>query len=184
MLQIEIVVGWYREDVRYTCPFTLLLFLLPPIKIIGATVVSLWLWVRCGSDGETGGWPQTDWRKFDISRGAVLLFSHSVVSNSWPPHGLQHARFPCPSLFSRVYSNSCPSSWWCHPTISSCVAPFSSCLQSCPASGSFPMSPFFTSGSQSIGVAASAWGNKWQQFEGLPFLKLVGFRHCFYLFCT
>ena len=72
--------------------------------------------------------------------------------------GLQHARLPpCPSPTPRACSNSCPSSWWCHPTISSSVIPFSSCLQSFSASGSFPMSQFFTSGGQSIGVSASAW---------------------------
>ena len=71
------------------------------------------------------------------------------------PHGLQHTRPPCPSPSPRVYSNSCPSSQWCHPTISSSVTPFSSCLQSFPASGSFPVSQFFISGGQSIGVSAS-----------------------------
>ena len=75
---------------------------------------------------------------------------------SLPPHGLQHARPPCPSPTPGVYSNSRPLSWWCHPTISSSIVPFSSCLQSFPASGSFQMSQFFTSGSQSIGVSASA----------------------------
>ena len=75
-----------------------------------------------------------------------LQFSHSVMSNSLQPHGLKHARPPCPSPTSRVYSNSCPLSQWCHPTISSSVVPFSSCLQSFPASGSFPMSQFFASG--------------------------------------
>ena len=81
-------------------------------------------------------------------------FSHSVVSDSLPPHGLQRARPPCPSPTPRLYSNSCPLSWWCHPTISSSVVPFS-CLQFFPASGSFPMSLFFESGGQSIGVSAS-----------------------------
>ena len=71
----------------------------------------------------------------------------------WDPHGLQHARPPCPSPTPGVYSNSCPLSQWCHPTISSCVVPFSSCLQSFPASGSFPVSQFFASGGQSIGVS-------------------------------
>ena len=85
-----------------------------------------------------------------------VQFSHSVVSNSLLPHGLQHARPPCPSPTPRVYSNSCLLSWWCHPTILSSVVPFSSCLQSFPASGSFQMSQFFTSGGQSIGVSASA----------------------------
>jgi len=70
-------------------------------------------------------------------------------------HGLQHARPPCPSPTPGVYSNSCPLSRWCHPTISSSVTPFSSCLQSFPASGSFPLSQFFTSGGQSTGVSAS-----------------------------
>ena len=69
------------------------------------------------------------------------------------PHGLQHTRPPCPSLTPRVYSNSCPSSQWCHSTISSSVVPFSSCLQFFPASGSFQMSQFFASGGQSIGIS-------------------------------
>ena len=67
-------------------------------------------------------------------------FGHSVVSDSLQPHGLQHTRPPCPSPTPGAYSNSCPSGWWCHPTISSSVVPFSSCLQSFPGSGSFPMS--------------------------------------------
>ena len=83
-------------------------------------------------------------------------FSCSVMSDSLRPHGLQHARLPCPLPTTRACSNSCPSSQWCHPTISSSVVPFSSCLQSFPASGSFPMSQFSTSGGQSIGVLASA----------------------------
>ena len=85
-----------------------------------------------------------------------VQFSCSVMSNSLRPLGLQHARPPFPSPTPRAYSNSCPSSQWCHPTISSSVVPFSSCLQSFPASGSFPMSQFFESGGQSIGVSASA----------------------------
>ena len=84
-----------------------------------------------------------------------VQFSHSVVSNSLWPHGLQHARPPCPSPTPRVYSSSCPLSLWYHPTISSSVIPFSSCLQSFPALGPFQMSQFFTSGGQSIGVSAS-----------------------------
>ena len=71
------------------------------------------------------------------------------------PHGLQHTKLPCPSLSPGVCSNSCPLSQWCHPTISSSVAPFSSCPQSFPASGSLPMSQLFTSGGQSIGASAS-----------------------------
>ena len=77
------------------------------------------------------------------------------MSDSLWPHGLQHARLPCPSPTPGAYLNSCPSSQWCHPTISSSVVPFSACIQSFPASGSFPISHFFTSGGQSIGVSAS-----------------------------
>ena len=84
-----------------------------------------------------------------------VQFSHSVVSESLRPHRLQHARPSCPSPTLRVYPNSCPLSQWCHPTTSSSLVPFSSHLQSFPASGSFQMSPFFTSGGQSIGVSAS-----------------------------
>ena len=86
----------------------------------------------------------------------LLLFSHSVMSDSLRPHGLQHTRLPCHSPSSRAHSNSCLLSWWCYPTISSSVVPFSSCLESFPASRSFLMSQFFMSGGQSIGVSASA----------------------------
>ena len=82
-------------------------------------------------------------------------FSHSVMSDSLGPYGLQHTRPPCPSATPRVYSNACPSSWWYHPTISSSVVRYF-CLQSFPASGSFPMSHVFTLGGQNIGVSASA----------------------------
>ena len=88
----------------------------------------------------------------------TLSVQFILVTQSCPtlqPHGLQH-RPPCPSPTPRGYSSSCPLSWWCHPTISSSVIPFSACSQSSPASGSFPVSQFFTSGSQSIGVWASA----------------------------
>ena len=78
------------------------------------------------------------------------------MSDSWWFHGLQHARLLCPSLSPGVCSNSCPLSWWCHPTISSSVAPFSSCPWSFPAARSFPMSWLFTSGGQRIGASASA----------------------------
>ena len=84
-----------------------------------------------------------------------VQFSRSVVSDSLWPQGLQHARPPCLSPTPRAYSNLCPSSRWCRPTISSSVIPFSSCLQSSPASGSFQMSQLFASGGQSIGVSAS-----------------------------
>ena len=86
----------------------------------------------------------------------ILLFSHSVISNSLQPHGLQHSRLPCPSPSPRACSNSCPSSRWCHPTISSSAIPFSSRLQSFPASGSFLISRLFTSSGQSIRASVSA----------------------------
>ena len=85
-----------------------------------------------------------------------VQFNRSVVSDFLWPHGLQHARLPCLSPTPGVYSNWCPLSQWCHPTISSSVVPFSSRLQSFPASGSFPMSQVFALGGQSIGVSASA----------------------------
>ena len=102
----------------------------------------------------------------EIKRGLVLgrkiltnlssvQFTHSVVSNSLQPHGLQHARPPCPSPTPGACQNSCPLSHWCHPTISSSVVPFSSCLQYFPGIGSFQMSQLFTSSGQSIGVSAS-----------------------------
>ena len=91
-----------------------------------------------------------------LKRVSSVQFSCSVMFDSLQPHGLYHARPPCPSPGPRACSNSCPSSQWCHPAISSSVIPFSSCLQSFLASGSFPMSQFFTSGGQSIGASASA----------------------------
>ena len=92
----------------------------------------------------------------DTMLNETVQFSHSVVSNSLRPHESQHARPPCLSPTPRVYSNSCPSSWWCHPAISSSVVPFSICPQSLPASESFPMSQLFAWGGQSTGVSASA----------------------------
>ena len=90
------------------------------------------------------------------SRISLVQFSHSVISDSSRPHKLLYTRPPCPSTTPRSCSNSCPLSGWCHPTISSSVVPFSSCLQPFPASGAFPMSQFFILGGQSIGVSASA----------------------------
>ena len=111
-----------------------------------ASYLLLWCWCH--------GWVQTVKIYWTVH---LCVFFHrriqfSSVAQScrtlWP-HGLQPSRLPCPSPTPRVYSNSCPSSWWCHPTISSSVIPFS-CLQSLPASGSFPLSQFFASGGQSI----------------------------------
>ena len=93
---------------------------------------------------------------FQKNQFSSVQFSHSVVSDSLPPHELQHARPPCPSPTPGVHSDSCPSSWWCHPAISSSVIPFSSCPQSLPASKSFPVSQLFAWGGQSPGVSALA----------------------------
>ena len=114
--------------------------------------VSLWLFIWCFK------WVRKASGLLEFGRlieWSISQFSRSAVSSSLPHHGLQHARPPCPSPTPRVYSNSCPSSRWCHPTISSSVVPFSSCLHSFPASDSFQMSQFFTSGGQSIGASAS-----------------------------
>ena len=94
--------------------------------------------------------------KDDSHAVSVQFSSVTVMSDSLRPHESQHARPPCPSPTPGVHSNSCPSSWWCHPAISSSVVPFSSCPQSLPASGSFQMSQFFASGGQSIGISALA----------------------------
>ena len=104
-----------------------------------------------------------------------LLFSCSVVSDSLPPHGLQYTRLPCPSPSPRACSNICPLSQWFHSVISSSVSPFS-CLQSFPASGSFPMSQLFASGGQSIGASASVLPMKIQ--SGFP-LGLTGYSDAF-----
>ena len=123
-------------------------------------------------DHENGGTKKTEWRRGFTSLSfwswkpstndslviwrCSVQFSRSVVSASLWPHELHHARPPCPSPTPGVHSNSCPSSRWCHPAISSSVVPFSSCPQSLPASESFTMSQFFTSGGQRIGASASA----------------------------
>ena len=103
-------------------------------------------------------WLPFDWAFpcMSLSRLKSIQFNCLAVSDSLWPHGLQHARPPCPSPTPRVYPSSYALSRWCHPTISSSVIPFSSCLQSFPASESFSMSHFFSSGGQSIGVSASA----------------------------
>ena len=95
------------------------------------------------------------WRRGEKNAGSSVQLSCSVVSNFLRPHQPQHARPPCPLPTTGVQLNPCPLSQWCHPTISSSVVPFSFCPQSFPASGSFPMSQFFTSGGQNIGVSAS-----------------------------
>ena len=113
------------------------------------------------------------WSIFWISS---VKFSHSVVSNSLQPQGLQHSRPSCPSPTHRASSNSCPMSWWCHPNISSSVISFSPCLQSFPASGSFPVSWSFTF----FGIAFfSDWNENWRfsvLWPLLSFLNLLAYR--------
>ena len=113
------------------------------------------LTTRCPAVDLSSGHP--DFMEFKISILKFSLFSCSVVSDSLRPHESQHARPPCPSPTPGVHSNSRLLSRWCHPAISSSVVPFSSCHQSLPASGSFPMSQLFTWGGQSTGVSASAF---------------------------
>ena len=119
-----------------------------------------WCWkFFCGGMGlqqlstGRGHWQEQSWEQSLVV--SPLQFSCSVMSDSFRPHGLQHTRPPCLSPTSGVYPNSCPLSQWCHLTISSSVFPFSSHIQSFPASGSFQMSQFFASGGQSVGVSAS-----------------------------
>ena len=114
---------------------------MPSIGILGGMAVQTWYFCNTNHDSPN----------IYIS----VQFSCSVVSDSLPSHELQQSRLSCPSPTSKSYSNSCPWSQWCHPTISSSVIPFFSWLQSFPASGSFPMSQFFTSGGQSIGFIIS-----------------------------
>ena len=128
-------------------------------QIVGLMVDSWLLWSRKWSPATLKEWARDSGRVSGTKSGtrdSVSQFSHSVMSDSLWPHGLQHARPLCPSPTPGVYSNLCPLSQWCHPTISSSFIPFSSHLLSFPAPGSFPVSQFFASGGQSIGVSASA----------------------------
>ena len=124
-------------------------------------IFSTMCWLHYNAIAHSGyntGWACTcpKGKLHQFSCFSSVPFIWSVMSDSLRYHGLQQARPPCPSPTPRVYSNSCPLSQWCHPTTSSSVTPFSSHLLSFPASGSFPMSQFFTSGGQIIGVSASA----------------------------
>ena len=128
-------------------------------QIVGLMVDSWLLWSRKWSPATLKEWARDSGRVSGTKSGtrdSVSQFSHSVMSDSLWPHGLQHARPLCPSPTPGVYSNLCPLSQWYHPTISSSFIPFSSHLLSFPAPGSFPVSQFFASGGQSIGVSASA----------------------------
>ena len=143
----------------FSCPLLLLLSITPSIKVLHLAskskkiIKDYWSHDRKTQERTEGF---TDHGTTDVCQFISVHFSRSVVSNSLQPHGLQHASLPCPSPTPRVCSNSRPLSQWCHRTISTSVVPFSSCLQSFPASGSFLMSQFFTSSGQSIGASASA----------------------------
>ena len=121
----------------------------PVVKTQGFPLQSKWVWFLAGELRYCAAQPNNNYYY-------SVQFSRSVVSDSLRPHELQHSRPPCPSPIPGVYSNSRPSSQWCHPAISSSVVPFSSCPQSLPASQSFPMSQLFTWGGQSTGVSALA----------------------------
>ena len=127
-------------------------YCLTPVSMAIQKISNDKCWSRCA---EKGTLLHCCWELHEVSL-KNKTYKYHVVQYSLPPHGLQHTRLCWSSPSPRVCTNSCPLSWWFHPTISSSVIPFSSCHQSFPASGSFPVSQFFTSGGQSIGVSASA----------------------------
>ena len=134
-------------------------------------------WMVCPESGillnSKKKWAIRSWKDMDETNEHSVQFSRSVVSDSLQPHKPQHTRPPCPSPTPRAYSNSCPLSRWCHPTISSSVILFSSCLQSFPASESFPMSQFFASGGQIV--------NKWDIIYSPKRSNSLLFGSCFWL---
>ena len=122
---------------------------------LGTSLEVQWLRLHAPNARDAGLIPDQGAKISHTLGQSSVQFSRSVVSDSLRPHESQHARPPCPSPTPGVYPNSCPSSQWCHPAISSSVIPFFSCPQSFPASGSFPMSQLFAWGCQSVGVSAS-----------------------------
>ena len=126
---------------------------LPTVVVLGCGMRIPIYFIICINHKYTQWLTQEESEKVQFSS---VQFSHSVMSDSLRPHELQHARPPCPSSAPGVYSNSCPSSRWCHPAISSFVISFSSCPQSLSASRSFPVSQLFASSGRNIGVLASA----------------------------
>ena len=128
---------------------------------------------RAAAHGVTNSWTAWMTEQQFIYQFSSVQSSHSVMSNSLWPHGLRHTRLPCPLLSPRAYSNSWPLSQWCLPTISSSIISLSSCLQSFPESGSFPMSWLFASGGQSIGTSALA-SVLWMSIQGWFPLGLTG----------
>ena len=148
-MSIELVIP--SNHLILCCPLLLLLWIFPTIRVFSKESVLLIRWPKYWSFSFSFN-PSND---YSVQFSSVQ-FSLSVMSDSLWLHESQHARPLCPSPTLGVYPNSCSLSWWCHPTISSSVVPVSSCLQSFPASGSFPMSWVFASGGQSIGASASA----------------------------
>ena len=133
-----------------------------PLNLI--TLVNIWHLIFLPSGSSGSAWPLESSSYLPKHITVVfssVQFSHSVVSDSLRPHEPQQTWPPCPSPTPGVHPNPCPSSWWCHPTISSSVVPFSSCPQSFPASGSLQMSQLFTSGGQSIGVQLQHQSFQW-----------------------
>ena len=141
------------------------------IAIFHESLSEMWIWGKKSWNSLRKNFPdigynlgRVEWmnrRERKISVQSISQFSRSVVSDSLWPHGLPHTKLPCPSPTPGACSNSGPLSLWCHPTISSYIIPFSSCLQSCPALGSFPVSEFFASGGQRTGASASASVLQW-----------------------
>ena len=129
---------------------------------------------RKGRPSTIGG--NVNWYSHDGNSMSSVQFSHSTVSDSLWSHGLQHTRPPCQSPTPRACSNSCPSSWCCHPTISSSAVPFSSCLQSFPTTGSFPVSQFFTPGGQRFRTSASVLAMNIQDWFPLGLIGWISSR--------
>ena len=152
LMSIELVMP--SNHLILCCPLLLLLWIFPSIRVFSNESAFCIRWpmliIRDVQIKSTASYQPTAIRIISVQ------FSCSVVSDFLWPHGFQHASPLCPSPTPGAYSNSCPLSRWCLPTISSSVIPFSFCLQSFQALGSFPMSRFFASGGQSIGVSASA----------------------------
>ena len=146
--------GFPRQEYWSGLPFPFLRDLSNPEVKPPSGVSCIGMWIIITSATWEAHPSNLAWTQLSVSFSSVQ-FSHSVVSDSLWSRGPQHARLPCPSTTPGVYSNSCPLSQWCHPTISFSVSPFSSCLQSLPASESFQMSQLFPSRGQSIGVSTS-----------------------------
>ena len=155
-------VSYREQSLRSNLPPILIAFLLKK-SVSAMFIFSILIWGEEGMEKDGEQAKEKGWLSISLSHHIMhwampssVQFSRSVMSNSLWPHEPQHTRPPCPSPTPRVHPNPCPLCWWCHPTISSSVIPFSSCPESLPASGSFPMSQLFPWGGRSIGVSALA----------------------------